>query len=91
MFSSPERKYPTHDREMLAIMHALREWRPVLIANSKPFPVYTDHIGLRFFKEPQDLSYRHARWSIELADYPMTIAYIKALITSSQTRSLAPP
>src|SRR5882757_3874573 len=62
---------------MLAIMHALREWQPVLIVNSKLFPVYTDHISLRFFKEPQDLSYRHARWSIELVDYPMTIAYIK--------------
>jgi len=77
MFSSPEWKYPTHDREMLAIMHALREWRNILISSSHNIAVYTDHIGLKFFKEPQNLSYRHARWSVELADFRMEIAYIK--------------
>src|SRR6267143_386594 len=77
MFSAPERKYPTHNREMLGIMHALREWRGILVTNSHPIVVYTDHIGLKFFKDPQNLSYRHARWSIELADYHITIAYIK--------------
>src|SRR6267143_588861 len=62
---------------MLGIMHALREWRPLLLMNPYKVMVYTDHIGLKFFKEPQNLSYRHARWSIELANYHITIAYIK--------------
>ena len=77
MFSSPERKYPTHDQEMLAIMHALREWRNILLSHPHKVNVYTDHIGLKFFKEPQNLSYRHAQWSIELANYQMQIAYVK--------------
>src|SRR6267143_4146378 len=62
---------------MLGIMHALREWRPLLLTNLHKTMVYTDHIGLKFFKEPQNLSYRHARWSIKLADYHIIIVYIK--------------
>ena len=77
MFSSPEQKYPTHDQEMLGIMHALREWRSILISNPHPIQIFTDHIGLKFFKEPQNLSYRHIQWSIELANFHMTIAYVK--------------
>ena len=77
MFSGTERRYPTHDREMLGIMNALREWRPLLLSNPHTTAVYTDHIGLRFFKLPQNLSYRHARWSVELSDYRIEIAYVK--------------
>src|SRR5882762_4531551 len=62
---------------MLTIMHALREWRNILISSSHDITVYTDHIGLKFFKEPQNLSYCHAQWSVELADFRMEIAYIK--------------
>src|SRR6267378_3779988 len=90
MFSAPERKYPTHDREMLGIMHALCEWRPLLLTNPYKTTVYTDHIGLKFFKKPQDLSYRHARWSVELANYRIEIAYVKGshnTITDALSRS----
>jgi len=77
MFSLTERKYPTHDREMLAIIHALSEWRNILLSVPSQIIFFTDHIGLKFFKEPQNLSYRHARWSLKLADYRMNIAYVK--------------
>jgi RNase H-like domain found in reverse transcriptase len=60
MFSGPERRYPTHNREMLGIMHALREWRNIIISSPHTIHIYTDHIGLKFFKESQNLSYRHA-------------------------------
>jgi hypothetical protein len=62
---------------MLGILHALREWRGVLLSSPHKTSVYTDHIGLKFFKLPQNLSYRHARWSVELVDFNMEIAYVK--------------
>src|SRR5882724_2737475 len=63
---------------MLGIIHMLREWRGNLLSSQQKFMVYTDHIGLKFFRLPQNLSYQHARWSVELADYHMEIAYVKA-------------
>ena len=62
---------------MLVIIHALREWRGNILSSPHKVQVFTDHVGLKFFRLPQNLSYRHVRWSVELADYPMEIAYVK--------------
>jgi len=43
-----EYNYPIHDKEMLAIVACLEEWRPELMA--RPFTVYSDHKNLTYFR-----------------------------------------
>ena len=75
--SQTERRYDIYDREFLGIIHALEEWRPLIVSSQHKTQVLTDHVGLKFFKEPQALSYRHAQWSMRLVDYNIEIAYVK--------------
>ena len=55
-----QRNYEIHDREMLAIIEALKEWRHYLEGLPEPFEVITDHDNLRYWKTAQDLSRRQA-------------------------------
>ena len=42
-FSDVERNYQIHDKEMLAIMRALDEWRHFLEGATEKFEILTDH------------------------------------------------
>ena len=66
--SQPERNYEIYDKEMLAIVRALQQWRHLLRGAPK-FEIYTDHRNLQFFREPQKLNMRQARWYMMLAEY----------------------
>ena len=56
---------PTHDRETLGPMNAIKEWRRLLVSNPHTTESKQTRLGLRFFKLPQNLSYRHGRRSGE--------------------------
>jgi transposase InsO family protein len=64
-----ERNYEIYDKEMLAIMTALDEWRQYLMGASEVFEIWTDHQNLQYFRKPQKLNRRQARWVTELAEY----------------------
>jgi hypothetical protein len=64
-----ERNYEIHDKEMLAIMLALEEWRSILLGARQEFEILTDHQNLQYFKKLQKLNRRQVRWIIELAQY----------------------
>ncbi|GBE84985.1 hypothetical protein SCP_0701690 [Sparassis crispa] len=49
-----ELNYPVHEKELLAIVHALRKWCINLL--SVPFTVYTDHRTLENFFHQKELS-----------------------------------
>jgi len=63
-----ERNYEIYDKEMLAIMMGLENWRHFL-RNSPEFEVWSDHQNLQYFRNPQKLNRRQARWYTELQDY----------------------
>ena len=42
-----ENRYPTHDLELAAVVHALKIWRHYLIGNK--CDIYTDHKSLKYF------------------------------------------
>jgi len=44
-----QRNYEIYDKEMLAIMLALEEWRHYLIGAAEPFEIWTDHQNLQYF------------------------------------------
>ena len=48
-FSEVERNYEIHDKEMLAIIGALDEWRHYLEGTKHTFQIWTDHKNLKYF------------------------------------------
>ncbi|UOH81077.1 hypothetical protein LQV05_003746 [Cryptococcus neoformans] len=72
--TSAERNYPVHEKELCAIIHALKEWRPLLLG--LPVHIMTDHATLKWFFQQPNLSERQKRWLLVLADYDLHISHI---------------
>ncbi|QRW21239.1 Retrotransposable element Tf2 protein [Rhizoctonia solani] len=60
-FSGAEANYDTHNKELLAIIKALEEWRIFLEATDKPIQVFTDHRNLEYWMQARTFNQRHAR------------------------------
>jgi hypothetical protein len=59
-----ELNYQTTEKEMLAVVHALRVWRCYL--EGAEFIVYTDHVSNTYFQTQPNMSRRQARLSVFL-------------------------
>ena len=59
-FAAAEWNYDIYDRELLAIIHALKIWHHYLQGSSSSVQVFTDHKNLTFFKQAQKLNRRQA-------------------------------
>src|SRR6202051_3685684 len=68
-----ERNYAVHEKELVAIVHALREWRHYLLGNT--FTVITDHRSLQYLATQDKLSARQTRWSEFLQQFDFEIRY----------------
>jgi hypothetical protein len=55
-FNEAEQNYEIYNKEMLAIMKTLEEWRQFLIRAEEEFEVCTDHLNLIYFQQPQKLN-----------------------------------
>ena len=75
-FSPAERNYDIYDRELLAIIHTLKTWRHYLHGSPFPVQVFTDHKNLTFFRSPQRLNRRQARWLLDLADFNLQLTHV---------------
>ena len=69
-----EKNYPIHEKELLAIIRALKKWRTDLLGS--PIYVYTDHKTLENFDTQKDLSRRQLRWQEFLSQYEINMIYI---------------
>ena len=69
-----ESNYEIHDKELLAIIRALREWRPELKMVPK-FKILTDHKNLRYFAKARHLNERQMRWSDLLSEFDFDLQY----------------
>ena len=69
-----ERYYPVHDKERLAMKHALAKFRVYLLGD-RPFIVYTDHASLRTAINSPHLSQRMVRWLSLFAEYNFSVEY----------------
>src|SRR5260221_6000318 len=74
-FSDSERNYQIHDKEMLAIMHALEEWRHFLEGSDQKFEIHTDHKNLSYFREAHKLNHHQARWSLYLSRFDFVLTH----------------
>jgi hypothetical protein len=73
--SPAELNYEIHDKELLAIVAALQEWRVCLEGSKHQVQVYTDHKNLLTFTKTKTLNRRQVRWSETLANYNIKILY----------------
>ena len=66
-----EMNYKIHDRELLAVIRALRHWSHLLRATplDQPVIIWTDHKNLTYWSEPQKVGPRAATWQVELQQY----------------------
>lgn len=67
--STVERNYDIHDKEMLAIMRSLEEYRHLLEGTQHEFEIWTDHKNLEYFMSAKKLNRRQARWSLYLSRF----------------------
>jgi hypothetical protein len=68
-----EEKYPIHDLELAAVVHALKIWRHYIIG--KRCGVYLDHKSLKYIFTQPDLNLRQRRWLKLIKDYDLGINY----------------
>src|SRR5215510_3948011 len=71
--NSAERNYSTYEKEMLAIINALRVWRPYLLG--KRFIVHTDHCPLSHKLNSKYSSNRLNKWTNFMNEFDICIKY----------------
>ena len=73
--SEAEMRYEIHDKEMLAVVEALKHWRDMLIGLQEQFTVITDHRALEYFSTKRLLNPRQARWQDCLSEFNFKLMY----------------
>jgi len=69
----PEKKYPTHDLELAAVVFVLKIWRHYLYGSK--FEVLSDHKSLNYLFDQKELNMRQRRWLEFLKDYDFQLSY----------------
>ena len=67
--------YGIHDKEMLAIVCSLDQWRPELQSTTKCIQIFTNHKALKYFMTTKQLTSQQARWAEVLLEYHFIIMY----------------
>jgi Reverse transcriptase (RNA-dependent DNA polymerase)/RNase H-like domain found in reverse transcriptase/Integrase zinc binding domain/Retroviral aspartyl protease len=80
-FNSAEKNYPTHDKEMLAIIDCMKKWDAEL--SGIRFDTLSDHAPLTRFKTQKDLSPRQIRWNETFSRYDTDIHHTPGITNSA--------
>src|ERR1700731_4095843 len=73
--TAAEKNYDLYEKEFLAVIWALWEWRAYLIGVDEMIKIWTDHVNLQYFRKPQKLKLRQVRWVGELQCFDFEIKY----------------
>ena len=68
-----EKNYPTHDLELVVVVHALKTWRHYLYGQK--WDIYTDHKSLKYIFTKLELNMRQRIWLELIKDYELKIHY----------------
>ena len=71
-----ERNYEIYDKEMLAIIRGLENWRHLLEGVQLKFEIWTDHKNLEYFMKAQKLNQRQARWALYLSRFDFALKHV---------------
>ena len=69
------RNYDVGNRELLAVVLALQEWRHWLEGSTFPFIVWTDHKNLSYLRSARRLNSRQARLALFLGRFNFSLTY----------------
>jgi hypothetical protein len=67
--------YNIHDQELLAVIRGLRNWQHILLSSPHQMIVYTDHVNLTYYRQPQRINRRVARYLVDLAEYDFVLVH----------------
>jgi len=70
-----EPNYEIYNKEMLAIICVLKEWRHFLEGAWHPVEIWTDHKNLEYFMMAKKFNHHQARWSLYLARFDFKLVY----------------
>ena len=70
-----ECNYVIYDKELLAIIEALKLWRHYLEGSPHPVEIWSDHKNLEYFRLVQSLNHCQAHWSLFLSHFWFTISH----------------
>lgn len=92
--TAAEKNYDVGNRELLAVVLALKEWRHWLEGASQPFLVWSDHKNLAYLRSARRLNSRQARWALFLGRFNFTLTYrpgSRNVKPDALSRQFAPP
>jgi len=75
--SPAKQNYDTYDRELLAIVETMKQWRHYLDGANHKVLIQCDQKNLEYFQTSKVLSRRQARWAEILSSYDFVIEYLK--------------
>src|SRR5258707_6478237 len=70
-----EKNYNTHDKELLAIFEAFKNWQHFLEGSAKVINTVTDHKNLEYFTSSKKLLHHQARWADFLGQFNMKVQF----------------
>ena len=70
-----EKKYVTHDLELVTIVHVLKMWRQYRMGMK--FELRTDHSGLKYLFEKKNMNVRQTRWLEFMCEFDFDTKHIK--------------
>src|SRR5260221_8894878 len=70
-----EKNYDTHDKELLAVFKAFKNWRHFLEGSAEVIDMVTDHKNLEYFTSSKKLLQRQARWAEFLVQFNMKVRF----------------
>jgi reverse transcriptase-like protein len=71
-----ERNYDVHNKEMAAIVYGFKCSHPYFLSANHPIRVRTDHKNLQYFRQPQKITGRQARWMEFLQDFNFVLDHV---------------
>lgn len=89
-FTAVESRYDTHDKELLAIHTAFKQWRHYLQGAPEEIKVLSDHNNLRYFMTTKSLTARQARWAEYLSVFDFRIDHLKGTKNPADALSRRP-
>jgi len=75
-FSPAERNYEIYDRELLAMVRALTEWRHYIHGSTHSTTIHCDHKNLTYWRSPQRLNRRQARWHLFVSEFDLELVHV---------------
>src|ERR1700749_1278773 len=85
-----EKNYNIYDKELLAVVKALEEWRHYLEGAKHQIEIWTDHKNLEYFRTAQKLNRRQARWSLWLSRFDYTLIHKSGITNKADALSRRP-